>query len=98
MNTEVCVDSDVITCDTVFGVNVAISTFETIIVSIWVIGEGVRVVYPVAFEVVSLVVVESAPLRVRVVEMTSFSVEVVNFGAGVTTESWVEVAVTSLVK
>ena len=86
------------TCDTVFGVNVATSIFETIIVSTWVNGRGVRVVYPVTFEVVSLVVVESAPWRVRVVEMISFSVEVVNFGVGVMTESWVEVAVTSLVK
>ena len=61
VNTEVSVETDFMTWETVFGVTVAIWMFETTIVSTWVTGAGVRVVDPVIFDVVSLVVVEDGP-------------------------------------
>ena len=61
VNTEVSVETDFMTWETVFGVIVAIWMFETTIVSTSVTGAGVRVVDPVIFDVVSLVVVEDGP-------------------------------------
>lgn len=61
VNTEVSVETDFMTWETVFGVTVAIWMFETTIVSTSVTGAGVRVVDPVIFDVVSLVVVEDGP-------------------------------------
>jgi hypothetical protein len=86
VKSKVSVEIRVLTTETVFGVLVWVKISEVTIVEYSVTGIGVMSVDAVTFDVTVFVVVEDEPWIVKVVDITSSRVIVVNFPAGTTVE------------
>jgi hypothetical protein len=93
IDTTVCVERDVMTCDTVFGVTVLVAMLVSVTVWTLVTGAAVMVAKLVIFDVVTWVVVNEGPEMVTVEDTISLLVIVIAFAAGVIVEKEVVVAV-----